>query len=197
MVKTDKFKSKTQTPSLTNGDTKKKLTVSSDPGTTDPALMEFFKGELKDIYWAENHLVEVLPKMIKAATTDTLAKAISSHLKETLAHVSRIERVFDLLGEKHQAKKCDAMEGITKEGDGILEETEAGTSTRDVGIIMASKKVEHYEIATYSGLIQLANVLGLSEAVDLLSQTLLEEKRSDENLTAISVNDINYRASAE
>lgn len=162
-----------------------------------PALNELFKDSISDLYWAENHLVKALPKMISAASSQTLKEAISSHLEETLTHVSRLEQVFELLGEKAIAKKCDAMEGLTKEAEGIVEETEAGTATRDVGIILASQKVEHYEIASYGGLYQLATTLGLDDIAELLSQTLDEEKSADSKLSEIAEKDINYQASKE
>lgn len=164
---------------------------------TEPALMELFVDTIRDIYWAENHLVKILPKMQKAATSKALARAIGEHLNVTETHVTRLEKIFGLLGEKVQAKKCDAMEGLAKEGEGIIEDTEAGTATRDVGIILASQKVEHYEIATYGGLAQLATTLGLTEVADFLSQTLAEEKEADHKLTGIAENDINYEAAAE
>lgn len=164
---------------------------------TEPALLEFFVDEIKDIYWAENHLVKTLPKMQKSATSSALANALSEHLSVTETHVTRLEKVFELLGEKAQAKKCDAMEGLAKEGEGIIEDTDEGTATRDVGIIFAAQKVEHYEIATYGGLTQLAVTLGLNDVAELLSQTLAEEKQADQNLTSIAENDINYEAAAE
>ena len=111
-------------------------------------LEELFVDELKDIYWAEKHLLKALPKMAKAATSEELKQAFTDHLKATQGHVTRIEDAFGLLGEKAQAKKCEAMAGLTKEGDGIIEDTEKGSLTRDVGLIMAAQKVEHYEIAT-------------------------------------------------
>ncbi len=163
----------------------------------EPALLELFTDGIKDIYWAENHLVKTLPKMQKAAISKTLIAAIQSHLEETKTHVSRLEQVFELLGEKVQAQKCDAMEGLAKEGEGIIESTEAGTATRDVGIILASQKVEHYEIATYGGLTQLAQTLGLDEVAELLYQTLGEEKAADQKLTDVAENDINYQAADE
>jgi ferritin-like metal-binding protein YciE len=163
----------------------------------EPALMELFVDCIKDIYWAENHLVKILPKMQKAATSAELAAAIGNHLKQTEGHVARLEQIFDLLGEKKQAKKCDAMEGLAKEGEGIIESTEAGTTTRDVGIILASQKVEHYEIATYGGLTQLANTLGLTEVAQILAETLAEEKETDALLTEIAENNINYKAAEE
>jgi ferritin-like metal-binding protein YciE len=152
---------------------------------------------LKDMYWAEKHLLKALPKLSKAATSEELKAALDEHVDVTQEHVSRLEEVFELMGKKAQAKKCEAMEGLTKEAESIVEETEAGTSTRDVGIILAAQKVEHYEIATYGGLAQLAKTMGLSEVHDLLGQTLQEEKETDENLTAIAENDINHQAEEE
>ncbi len=164
---------------------------------TDPLLKEFFQDELKDIYWAEKHLVKALPKMAKAATGDALSEAIREHLEETKRHVSRLEEIFDLLGKKPTAKKCEAMEGISKEADSILEDTEEGTATRDVGLILACQKVEHYEIATYGGLKQLALSLQLDDIADLLNETLEEEKNADETLSEIAMNNINYEAATE
>ncbi|MBS1584187.1 MAG: ferritin-like domain-containing protein [Bacteroidetes bacterium] len=160
-------------------------------------LMEFFSDELKDIYWAEKHLTKTLPKMQKAATSDELKQAFADHLETTQTHVERLEEIFELLGKKAQAKKCDAMAGITEEGAGIIEETEKGTATRDVGLILSGQKVEHYEIATYGGLAQLAKTLGLEDVASLLEETLAEEKEADELLTQIAENNINIRASEE
>src|SRR5688572_12073426 len=129
----------------------KKQSKSEDPKS---ALLNLFVDEIKDIYWAEKHLVKALPKMKKAATSVELQEAFESHLEQTQQHVSRLEEVFSLLGEKPQAKKCDAMEGLIQEGESIIEDTEEGTATRDVGLIIAAQKVEHYEIATYGGLAQ-------------------------------------------
>jgi len=163
----------------------------------EPALMELFLDGLRDIFWAENHLVKTLPKMIQSATSEKLVAAIQNHLTQTEEHVTRLKQAFDLLGEKAIAKKCDAMEGISKEGESIIESTDAGTATRDVGIILASQKVEHYEIATYGGLTQLAITLGLDDVADLLTLTLSEEKEADELLTEIAENDVNYKAADE
>jgi ferritin-like metal-binding protein YciE len=162
-----------------------------------PALEKFFVGEIKDIYWAEKHLVKTLPKMHKAASSEKLRKALEDHLKVTKEHVVRLEKVFELLDEKVQAKKCEAMAGITKEGEEIIEETEEGTATRDVGIILASQKVEHYEISTYGGLAQLADTLGLKDIGELLAKTLAQEKEADSLLSQIAKKDINYDAAAE
>jgi ferritin-like metal-binding protein YciE len=179
-------------------------TVKARPGEKNAAeagknasLEVFFRDEVKDIYWAEKHLVKTLPRMAKAATTPELKKAFTNHLEETKVHVERLEKVFDLLETKPQAKKCEAMEGITKEGDGIVKETVTGTATRDVGLILAGQKVEHYEISTYGGLTRLARNLGREDIAEILETTLGEEKTADELLTRIAEKSVNYEAAEE
>jgi ferritin-like metal-binding protein YciE len=173
----------------------KKKQFGSAEGNTQ--LEKFFTDSLKDIYWAEKALTKALPKMQKAATTEELQSAIEEHLAQTEEQVARLEQVFELLGEKAQAKKCDAMEGLIKEGESIVEETENGSMTRDVGIIMAAQKVEHYEIATYGGLVSLARTLGKEDVAEILSTTLEEEKQTDQGLTDIAENNINWEAEQE
>lgn len=175
---------------------KKSGTTGKSTGN-DSMLEDFFYDELKDIYWAEKHLTKALPKMVKAATSEELKNAFSDHLEVTKTHVERLEEVFELLDKKAVAKKCEAMEGLTKEADSIIEDTEKGTATRDVGLILAAQKVEHYEIATYGGLAQLARTLQKDDIADLLDETLGEEKEADGLLTDIAENDINYEASEE
>src|SRR6185437_973380 len=184
------------TPTKTKKATLKKP-ASAGKGASDNMLKEFFIDELKGIYWAEKHLVKTLPKMEKAATSTELQDAFADHLEVTKTHVTRLEDVFEAMGQKAQAKKCDAMEGITKEGESIIEDTEEGTSTRDVGLILAAQKVEHYEISTYGGLHQLAITLGLDEVADILAETLEEEKETDDKLTEIAENSVNYEAAEE
>jgi ferritin-like metal-binding protein YciE len=163
----------------------------------DPKLEEFFHDEIKDIYWAEKKLVQTLPKMAKAATSEDLKNAFTDHLAQTKEHVSRLEQVFDLLGHKPQAKKCDAMEGITEEGASIIEDTEDGTSTRDVALILAGQKAEHYEIATYGGLAQIARTLNHDDVAKILETTLKEEKETDQTLTRLAESSVNQDASRE
>ena len=165
--------------------------------TSEGELEKFMYDSLKDIYWAEKHLTKAIPKLSKAATNEELIAALDEHLEVTEEHIARLEQVFELLGKKAQAKKCEAMEGLTKEAESIVEETEDGTATRDVGIIMAAQKVEHYEIATYGGLAQLAKTMGLTEVANLLGQTLEEEKEADDTLTSIAENSINLKAEQE
>ena len=163
----------------------------------ESALNELFLDELKDIYWAEKHLVKALPKMAKAATSDELRAAVQKHISETENQITRLEQVFSSIDEKAVAVKCEAMAGLLKEAEEIVSETEKGSVTRDAGIISAAQKVEHYEIASYGTLRTLAGVLGYNEAVDLLEATLAEEKQCDEDLTILAVNGINKMASTE
>lgn len=158
-------------------------------------LKDLFLDSLKDIYWAENALVNALPKMVQNATSPLLASAIKEHLEVTKNQVVRLETIFALLGEKAEGKKCEAMAGLLKEGDSILEETVLGP-VRDAGIIAASQKIEHYEIATYGTLCAFAKTLGENDAAKLLTQTLAEEKEADMILSDAAYSAINFKAAA-
>lgn len=187
-------KSKSRSSSSKSNGASKSSGIQQDQSTM---LQELLIDEIKDIYWAEKHLLKALPKMQKAATSEELKKAFGDHLEVTRGQVSRLEQAFEMLGKKAQGKKCEAMDGLTKEADSIIEDTEKGTLTRDVGLIMAAQKVEHYEIATYGSLAQLAKTLGNKELCDLMGQTLEEEKEADELLTTIAENNVNVEATAE
>ena len=165
--------------------------------TTDSKLREFFIDQLEDLLWAEKKLVKTLPKLQQAATSAELKDAFANHLTQTQNHVTRLEQVFGLIGEDVDTTKCAAMAGIVDEGEDIIDETEEGTAQRDVGLIFAGQKAEHYEIATYGGMVTLAKTLGYNDAADLLGQTLEEEKEADNLLTRIAENNINYQASTE
>jgi ferritin-like metal-binding protein YciE len=175
----------------------KKQTASYSQEENNSMLKELFIEELRDIYWAEKHLVKALPKMEKASSSEELANAFSEHLAVTQEQVNRLEQVFELLGENPRGKKCEAMEGLVKEAESVIGDTEAGTSTRDVALIIAAQKVEHYEIAAYGGLATLAKTLGKNKVKELLGQTLEEEKETDELLTRLAENNINQSASQE
>jgi ferritin-like metal-binding protein YciE len=167
--------------------------LGSKQSSGNEGLMKLFEDELKDIYWAEKALTKALPKMMDKATSEELVQAMEDHLEVTEEHVSRAEQIFEIMGKTPKAKKCEAMAGLIKEGEEIMEETEEGP-VRDAGIILAAQKVEHYEIATYGTLKTFASLLGLQEVVDILSQTLNEEKEADEKLTEIAVSSINIEA---
>lgn len=156
-------------------------------------LKDLFEDSLKDIYWAEKALVKELPKMHKNATDKKLKAAIEKHFNETKIHVKRLEECFSAIGKKAQAKKCDAMQGLLDEGKSIIEETEPG-AVRDAGIVAASQKVEHYEIATYGSLAAYAKVLKEKECLNNLLATLTEEKKCDALLTKIADTAINSKA---
>ena len=174
-----------------------KAKPSNGTSSESSQLEKLFIDSLKDIYWAEKHLTQELPKMQKAATSQELKDAIEEHTSQTEEHVNRLERVFEILGKKAQAKKCDGMEGLIKEGHSVVEETEKGSMTRDAGIIMSAQKVEHYEISSYGTLASLATTMGLNEVAEILKETLEEEKETDENLSSIAENNINLEAEQE
>lgn len=177
--------------------TTKKTAASKSGKIENSEFHEFFVDELKDIYWAEKHLVKALPKMKKAATSEALAAAFEKHTQETSLHIQTLEQVFELLEEKAQAKKCDAMEGLLEEADGIISDTDSGTLIRDAGLILAAQKVEHYEIATYGTLVVFASNMGRPDVAELLQNTLDNEKATDIALTEIAVGAINEQAASE
>ncbi|TDO20990.1 YciE/YciF ferroxidase family protein [Pedobacter duraquae] len=192
---------KTSASKATTTSTKKTTGTGKASGMTgkmkDSEFHEFFVDELKDIYWAEKHLVKALPKMKKAATSPELAACFDKHTAETQTHIETLEQVFALLEEKPAAKKCDAMAGLLEEAEGIIEDTEEGTMIRDAGLILAAQKVEHYEIATYGTLKTFAACMGHTEVEQLLQQTLDNEKATDVALTEVAEASINDAAAAE
>ena len=195
--------SKSKSGSSSNGNSSKSKNGShktqkenSNRGMQSSQLNKLFEDGLKDIYWAEKALTKAIPKMIKNATSDELINALETHLTETEEQITRVEEVFEILGKKATAKKCDAMEGLIKEAEGIMEECEEGAMC-DAGIISAGQKIEHYEIASYGTLRQFAETLGLEDAAELLQTTLDEEKAADEKLTEVAVSAVNVEASEE
>ena len=148
-------------------------------------LMDLFHETLRDVYWAEKHLLKALPRMAKKAGSDDLTKAFQSHHAETEGHVERLEQIFEMIDKPARAKKCEAMVGLSAEADHVMKEVEE-MSGRDVGLIGAAQAVEHYEIARYGTLAAWAKQLGLDDAAALLVQTLEEEKAADEKLSTLS-----------
>jgi len=152
-------------------------------------LAEAFEHTLQDVYWAENALTKALPKVSKSVNNAELKTAIDEHLKETKGHVKTLEAVFKSLGQEAKGEKCDAMDGLLKEADGVIEE--ASGHALDVALIGAAQAVEHYEIARYGTLREWAKVLGHEEAHTLLSTILDEEKAANSKLTALAVTVVN------
>jgi ferritin-like metal-binding protein YciE len=158
-------------------------------------LRELYIDELKDIYSAETQLVKALPKMAKAANSEELREGFEEHLEQTKIHVQRLEKIFESLDESPKGKKCMGMEGLIKEGAEVMDEDFEG-ALMDAALIGAAQRVEHYEIAAYGTVSEFAKVLGETEHVDLLNETLEEEKETDEKLTELS-GDINVQANED
>lgn len=156
-------------------------------------LEEAFIHELSDIYSAEKQLTKALPKMAKACTNPTLAGGFTLHLEETQGQVERIDQIVEELGFKLKRITCKAMEGLVEEGDETIKEIEKGP-VRDVMLIAGAQKVEHYEIASYGCLIEMAKKLGYKDAAKLLAETLVEEKATDEKLNKIAISNVNDEA---
>lgn len=190
MAKKEQAPKKVAAPATKAKTTAKKVAPKSDAAEN---LREFLVDGMKDIYWAEQHLAKALVKMEKNATSPKLKQAIAEHKAQTDGHVTRLEEAFKALDEKAQAVKCDAMDGLLKEGDGILEETEPG-AVRDAAIIAAAQKVEHYEIATYGTLACYCQLLGEQDAEKIFRATLDEEKTCDSLLTELAISEINLAA---
>ena len=186
----------TQAPTSNNG--RSKSPSRSNGNKDQQSLLEkFFIDQLKDIYYAEQQLLKAIPKLAEASTTEELEDAFNDHLKQTEKQIKRLEKVFQIIGKKGEGKKCEAMDGLVKESETIIKETKKGSMTRDAALIIAAQKVEHYEIATYGGLVQLALTMGLHRAADILDKTLLEEEDTDALLTEIAENYINIEAEEE
>ena len=144
-----------------------------------------FLDEVRDTYDAEKQIVKALPGMIRSATSEELRAGLEEHLGETRVQVERLERVFEMLGEKPRGKHCAGMAGILEEGKSVLEE-EFDEATTDACIIASGQRVEHYEFAAYGTLVAWARAIGHDEAVALLEETLEEEKAADEKLSAVA-----------
>lgn len=149
------------------------------------SLQELYVDELRDLYSAETQLVKALPKMAKAAGNSELRHAFEEHLRQTSEHVSRLEQIFDQLGEKASGKKCLGMEGLVKEGSETMKE-DYSKEVKDAAIIGAAQRVEHYEMAGYGTARAFAELLGEDEHVRLLEQTLEEEKQADQKLSQLA-----------
>jgi ferritin-like metal-binding protein YciE len=154
---------------------------------------QLFEETLKDIYYAEKAILKALPKMAKKATSEDLAAAFTAHYEETEAQVARLEEIFEGMGRKARGKKCPAIDGILEEGAELMKEAKDDT-VRDAGMLAAAQAVEHYEIARYGTLKAWAEKLGMTSAVELLDETLQEEKATDEKLTGLAESEINLEA---
>jgi len=159
-------------------------------------LGKLFEDGVRDIYWAEKALLKALGKMSKNATSEDLISALELHQTETEDQVLRLEKIFSLLGKAPRGKKCDGMEGLIKEAESMMDESDEGPM-RDAAIIAAAQKAEHYEIASYGTLRTFAQTIGLNEAVSILNETLEEEKDTDTKLTELAISNVNLLAASQ
>ena len=158
-------------------------------------LSDLFLHTLQDIYYAENHIVKALPKMIKISDSGELSKAFKDHLAQTKEHVTRLEQVFKMIDHKPKAAKCPAIDGILDEAKELMGEIK-DADTRDAAMIAAAQAVEHYEITRYGTLVAWANLLGHTDAAKILAKTLKEEHAADAKLTTIAESHLNEEAVA-
>jgi ferritin-like metal-binding protein YciE len=172
---------------------RKKSEMSEGSSDMNNALHKLFLDQLGDIYDAEQQLTRTLPKLAKTAKNDELREAFEQHLEETENHVSRLDQVFESLGESMKRKKCKGMEGLIEEGEEVISE-QKNSDALDAGLIISAQKVEHYEIAAYGSLCSWAAQMGHNDALELLKQTLEEEKAADEKLTEVAENVANTQA---
>ncbi len=156
-------------------------------------MEELFYAQLQDVYYAEKQLLKALPKLAKNSTNEQLAEAFTNHRDETEEQVERLEKIFEMMDKKPRGRKCDAILGIIAEGQEIIEEVDED-AVRDAGLVAAGQAAEHYEIARYGTLIAWAELLGLDDAVGLLTETLEEEKKADELLTGLAEGGVNEAA---
>ena len=156
-------------------------------------LKDLYIEELKDIYDAEHQILKALPKMTKAATSESLREAFQEHEEVTQGQIDRLDQIFERLGAKAKGKKCKAMEGLVADGQELMDE-DAADDVMDAGLIAAAQRVEHYEIAVYGTLRAYAEQLGMDEDAELLQETLDEEKETDDKLTDLATDCINTEA---
>jgi ferritin-like metal-binding protein YciE len=158
-------------------------------------LKRLYVDELKDLFSAENQLLKALPKLAKAASSEELRTGFEKHLEQTRGHVQRLEEIFQSLDESPKGKKCVGMEGLIKEGSEVMGE-DFEDAVLDAGLIGAARRVEHYEMAAYGAVCEIAKVLGQTKHASLLEKTLAEETQTDQELAGLA-KDVNTQASQE
>ena len=158
------------------------------------SMDKLFLTTLKDVYYAERQLLKALPKMARAAQSETLKQAFTDHREETQEQVARLTRVFEIIGKRAQGQTCEAMMGLIQEAEELMEEAPEPSQVRDAGLIACAQAVEHYEMARYGTLAAWAAMMGHEEAAQLLRQTLEEEKKADSLLNRIAAREVNKMA---
>jgi ferritin-like metal-binding protein YciE len=197
MKNTMKPEKKDQSSAAMSAETSNKQSAETATQKEPGALDKLFEDLLKDMYGAEQRLQEAIPEMMEACSGSVLRKTFAQHLRETKAQTSRLEQVFALLGKEPKAEKCEVMEGLIKETKKVIGSTPDGSHTRDAGLIICAQKVEHYEIASYGSLVQVAATLGHYRIADILDESLHEEELTDQHLTEIAESKVNPMADEE
>ncbi len=188
---------KNKTHAFMETKTKTKKTDRRYTGDAQTDFHNFFVDQLKDLYWAEQNLKKGLCDMAEAATTPRLRKAFEKHYNEGDGQIATLEKIFELLGERPEAKRCDAMAGLLKEAKGIIDSTDEGSMVRDAALILAAQKVEHYEIASYGTLYALSAYLPERRVATQIKRILDEEKRTNDALTQLAETVVNECAAVE
>jgi ferritin-like metal-binding protein YciE len=164
---------------------------------SESTLKEFFVQQLQNILWVEKELIKVLPMLYESASNERLKQVLSDHLEETKLHIERLEDVFNLIDEMVTEQKCSTISCLEEDCEEVIDKTTEGTAQRDVELIFIAQKAEHFEIATYGGLVSLARTLGYHKAEEILDLTLTEEKGADLLLTEVAENEVNPQSSLE
>ncbi len=168
-----------------------------DMQPVDGPLQQLLQEQLQFLLSAENQLTEAIPKMQAAATSNPLRDAFGKHLGETQQQAARLQKALSILGAAEDAPTCPVMKSLIEAGEKMIDSTPAGTATRDAGLVLCAQRVEHYEIAAYGGLVQIAKLLGYRQIAGLLDASLTEEKGADKMLTLVGESGINYSAAKE
>jgi ferritin-like metal-binding protein YciE len=193
IARSNKGKAMSKQRSKSGTASRSKSGMSKESSEMSNDLHELFLDELADIYNAEQQLTKALPKLAKTAKNDELREAFERHLEETENHISRLDQVFESLGESMKRKKCKGMEGLIEEGEEVISD-QKNSDALDAGLIISAQKVEHYEIAAYGSLCSWAEQMGHNDALQLLQQTLEEEKAADQKLTEVAESVANAQA---
>lgn len=170
---------------------------SGNDTATDEGLRDLFISELKSVYHTEKRAIDALGEQAKASTTDEVRNAFLVHQEESIVQKERLEEIFRIIGVRTEERSADAIDGLITDARRVIADTEAGSLTRDAGLIIAAQKIEHYEIAIYGSLLTLAHVLDFTQSTELLSKTLEEEKESDRKLTVLAETFVNNRSKEE
>ena len=173
--------------------TKRKPGAQAEAQTSEMGLADLLEHALKDMYYAEKKIYKSLPMMIKASSDADLKACLQAHRDETAGQIEIIEQVFEHMGKRAKAEKCDAIDGILEESTKLMDDF-GGTNAGDAAIIFSSQAVEHYEITRYGSMVAFARALQMPEVAEMLGQILAQENDADKKLSGLAVNRVNAAA---